>query len=725
MTASTRRATHAAALALGLIPAIASPALSQEDEIRPEGAEQVQVVGQKRGFMAGNASSGTKTDTPLIETPQSVTVIPRAQLTEQDAHTLNEALRYTAGIDTQTRGSSGNQYDQFSFRGFGTIGSINNTYLDGMKLLGATYISPQIDSYAVERIEVLKGPASVLYGQSNPAGLINEVSKLPTAASYHEIGVEGGTFGQVQGTADLSGPIDRQKHWLYRLTGLVRNGGAQVDDVKQRRVLVQPSISWVPDSDTTLTVQGFYQRDPYGGYYGAFPLSGTILANPRGQLPRSFYDGDSNFEKFDRTQYGIGYQLSHRFGEHFSVRQKFRWLQVNGDYRSVYTAGIGYQTATLPDNSMLSRGIIGSVAGANTFTLDNQAVLSWRSGPLAHVTLGGIDYQNQQSATVLAGDFSGKGAPPIDIWAPVHDLPVTRPPIYGDTTQSFGQLGFYAQDQIKLGRLVILGGGRFDLAGTDTDNRLLRTVSSRFDRKFTGRAGILYEFSNGMSPYFSYSQSFQPVTGTDLYGKGFKPTTGEQYEVGLKYQVPGWNTLLTAAAFQITQNNLSTSDPLNPRNTVQTGQGRSRGVELEAHATPLPGLDLVGAYTYLDAIYTRDNTGLQGNAFQAVPKNAASGWVDYTVQRGRLAGFGGGGGVRFIGPSAGNAENTLNISQTTLVDMQLHYTLPLHRPGAQDAQLYVNATNLFDRTYLSACYGQQWCFYGPRRTILGGVRYHW
>ncbi|MCQ8242040.1 TonB-dependent siderophore receptor [Rhizosaccharibacter radicis] len=707
-----------------LAPAFAQDA-DQSDDAAETGSEDVLVKGQRHGFMTTDASSGTKTDTPLIETPQSVTVIPRAQLTQQDAHTLNEALRYTAGINTQTRGGSGNQFDQFTLRGFGTIGSINNTYLDGMKLLGATYITPQIDSYAVDRIEVLKGPASVLYGQSNPAGLINEVSKLPTATPYHELGAEGGTFGQVQGTADLSGPIDQAGHWLYRVTGLVRNGGAQVDHVRQRRVLVQPSLSWVPDTNTSLTLQGFYQRDPYGGYYGAFPQSGTIIGNPRGQLSRSFYDGDSNFENYDRTQYGLGYQLEHRFSDRFAVKQKFRWLQVNGDYRSVYTAGYGYQTQHLPNNELLARGVIGSVAGANTFTVDNQASLRARTGPMSHLFLLGVDYQNQGSATTLAGDFTGAGAPPLDIWAPVYGLPVASPPVYSDTTQSFGQVGFYGQDQIRIGRLIILGGGRYDFAGTSTYNRLSRTTSDSFDRKFTGRAGILYEFAGGIAPYFSYSQSFQPTTGTNLFGQGFKPTTGEQYEAGVKYQPPGWNTLITASAFQIKQNNLTTPDPRNAQNTIQAGQGRSRGFEVEAHASPVPGLDLVASYTYLDAIYTKDNSGLQGKAFQAVPKHSASGWADYTLRRGRLVGLGAGAGIRFIGPSAGNADNTLNISQTTLVDLTLHYDLTVRRRWIHDAQLYVNATNLFDRTYLASCYGQQWCFYGPQRTVLGGIRYHW
>ena len=676
--------------------------------------------GPVQGFAAQRSATGTKTDSAIESTPAAITVVPRTQIELQDARSLNEALRYTSGINTSTRGvSGGGRYDQFSLRGFGGVGSPGTNFLDGMRLQGAGYSTPQLDTYSLERIEILKGPASILYGQANPAGLINQVRKLPTETGFHEVGIEGGSFGTVQGTADLSGRLNESGSLLGRITGLVRQTDGQVTQKggEERRVLVQPSVTYKPDDKTTITLQALYQRDPLGGYYGAVPAVGSALYNPLGRTARDFYDGEPGHEKYDRTQTSVGYQAEHRFSDSFTVRQNFRYYRVNSDYASVYSSGLR------PDNRTVLRGVADSVGHATTFTVDNQAVLRVDTGPVRHTLLAGLDYIRSD------GDFvyriNSTAGPNLDLFRPVYGQAVRIPAISTSTYQTLDQLGFYFQDQLQVGKLTVLLGGRNDWAGQDTNNRLTRVQVGTHDQAFTGRAGIIYNFDNGIAPYYSYSESFQPTSGTDRTGSPFKPTSGTSHEVGIKYAPPGWNSIFTIDYFDTRQSNVLTTDPVAPTFSIQTGEIRSRGVEAEAHASPMPGLNVVTAFTYLDAKYVNDNSGLQGKVLYAAPKNSASGFADYTIQSGPLEGFGFGGGVRYIGNSQGNPTNTFVVKGTTLFDAVVHYDVDKLFPRIKGARFQVNATNIADRRYVAACFSNTSCFYGPQRQVLASLKYRW
>ena len=708
----------------GAVPAqpAAGETLLELPTVSVEGSRE-RANGPVAGFAAQRSATGTKTDSAIEETPAAITVIPRDQIELQDARSLNEALRYTAGINTSTRGvSGGGRYDQFSFRGFGGVGSPGTNYLDGMRLLGAGYSTPQLDTYSLERIEVLKGPASILYGQANPAGLINQVRKLPTETGFHEVGIEGGSFGTIQGTADLSGRLNENGSLLGRITGLVRQTDGQVTQkgAEERRVLIQPSITYKPDEKTTITLEALYQRDPLGGYYGAVPAVGSALYNPLGRSARNFYDGEPGHEKYDRTQTSIGYQAEHRFNDSFTVRQNFRYFRVNSDYASVYTSGLR------ADNRTVTRGVADSVGHANTFTVDNQAVLQVNTGPVRHTLLAGLDYIRSDGDYVYR--INSTGGPTLDLFNPVYGQAVRIPAISQSTYQTLDQLGFYFQDQIQLGKLTVQLGGRNDWAGQQTNNRLSTASNANIgthDQAFTGRAGIIYNFDNGIAPYYSYSESFQPTSGTDRTGAPFKPTSGTSHEFGIKYAPPGWRSIFTVDYFDTHQSNVLTTDPAAPTFSVQTGEIRSRGLEAEAHASPLPGLNVVAAFTYLDAKYVKDNSGLQGKVLYAAPKNSTSGFADYSFQSGALEGFGFGGGVRYIGSSQSTATNAFVVKGTTLFDAEIHYDVDKLFPRIKGARFQVNATNLADRRYVATCFSTSSCFYGPQRLVLASLKYRW
>lgn len=659
------------------------------------------------GYIANQQGTGTKTDTPLVETSQSISVVPSDQIKDQNAQTLNQVVRYTAGVATETRGAVASRYDMLTIRGFDAA-----TYWNGLKLQSLYYAAPQIDPYLLERAEVLKGPSSVLYGQAPAGGLINQVSKRPTATAQNEIGIETGTNSHVRGTADLSGPIDAEGKFLYRLTAVGLSEDGQIRMTENERIAIAPSFTWRPDAETSLTLLGFHQHDPKGNSYGSVPPQGTVLHNPLGKIPRDFYDGDPNFEKFDRQLSSVGYEFDKRFSDVWRLRLNGRWLHTKLAYDSVYANGLE------ADNRTLTRGLATSRESMDSYTFDNQIEGRFSTGQIDHTLLAGFDYQR------LDGNYTtGFGAgPSLDVFAPVYGLAIT-PPTTSRTDLKGNQYGLYIQDQARFDRFILTLAGRKDWA--ETTSTTADGSTRQFDQALTGRAGLTYVFDNGLAPYASYAGSFTPTSGVDFAGKPFEPEKGTQYEIGVKYQPPGLNSLFSAALFDLTRSNLQTSDPAHPGFSIQTGEVRSRGVELEARVAVTKQLDLIGAYTFLDVEYTKDNSGLKGKRPPAVPRQMASGWAMYRMpEGGAVEGLSVGGGVRFTG-STMNSENTFKAPSFTLVDATASYDLGVVSAKLKGAEVSVNAKNLFDKDYVASCYYGNWCAYGYGRTVTAGLRYRW
>jgi iron complex outermembrane receptor protein len=659
------------------------------------------------GYVANRQVTGTKTDTPLIETPQSISVIPADQIRDQNAQSLNQAVRYTAGVTPETRGAVSTRYDQLTIRGFDA-----DTYWNGLKLQSLYYAVPQLDPFLLERVEVLKGPTSVLYGQSPAGGLINQVSKRPLATPQNEVGFEFGTNNHLRGTADFTGPIDAEGKFLYRFSAVGLTEDGQFRTTENERVALAPSFTWRPDADTSLTLFGFYQRDPKSNSYGGVPPQGTVLANPLGKIPVDFYDGDPNFEQYDRTQTSVAYDFDKRLNDTWSVRLNGRWLRTEADYDSVYANGLA------PDFRTLFRGVATSREAMDSYTLDNQVEGRLTTGPVNHTVLAGFDYQR------LDGHYApGFGVGPTqDVFAPVYGLPIV-PPATSRTDLDVNQYGVYLQDQLQLGGFILTLAGRSDWVESKTATAF--GTSRKSDQALTGRAGLTYVFENGIAPYVSYAESFTPQTGTDFFGNLFDPEEGTQYEAGVKYQPPGTNSLFTAAVFELTRSNLLTSDPDRPGFSVQSGEARSRGIELEAKVGLTEQLDVIGAYTYLDTEYTEDNDGREGFRLAAIPRHQASGWAMYRMPEGSvLEGLSLGGGVRFTGSTV-NAANTFKVPSFTLVDAAVSYDLEALSPKLAGAEVSINAKNIFNKEYVASCYFGEWCAYGFERTVTAGLRYRW
>ncbi|MCS3903709.1 iron complex outermembrane receptor protein [Methylohalomonas lacus] len=685
--------------------------------------EAVQVEGRSESawyptdsYLATHNHSATKTDIPLIETPQSISVITQEQLEDRGADTLTKAVTYSPGIYVQNRASQ-NVIDSFSIdiRGFDATSS---TFRDGTQIqAGLPYDSP-IEVYGLERIEVLRGPASVLYGQGQPGGIINMVTKKPAREPLREMGVEYGTDDHKQFKADISDRLTANGDWRFRLTGLIQKADTHVDFINDDRIYFAPALSWEPTDNTKLTLLANYQKNETKYPWTAFPREGTKVPSEYGRIPDSRYIGEPGFDEYDAEEYSAGYIFEHSFADRWTFRQNFRYRDINYDVKDVfrdYSLGMGYVESDL---RTLNRGRRIRHDEAYTVTLDNQLVSEWQHGRFEHTVLTGFDYKildYERRDTGFNYDVST-----LDLYAPVYgDDPFPGPLSFSETNTQAEQLGLYFQDHIKFGdHWALTVGGRQDWVESETTGE-----DKREQDELSLRGGLVYLFDNGFAPYVSYAESFTPQYDSFRFtGEQKKPITGKQYEAGLRYQPPGLGFSATAAVFEITRKNELVEDPVNPLRVSQIGETRSRGFEFELLADLTSNLQMIGSYTYQDVevVEAGGSQATNGNQVTDRPKHLAKLWLDYTVPAGTLAGLGVGGGIRYTGTSYADAANTVKYPAATLVDASLRYDLG-------SARLQLNATNLFDeqKVYCSGVQPTSTCDYGLPRSVIASVTYRW
>lgn len=668
------------------------------------------------GYIATRSATATRTDTAIMETPQTINVVTRDQMAMQGAQQVKQAVRYSSGVQSDLHGDV-SRFDQFSFRGFASV-TDNNQFLDGLRLpRGTSYLIAQTDPWNLERIEILKGPASVLYGRAPLSGIVNTISKRPADQPFAEVDVLFGSHNRKQVGLDFGGPANQEGTLLYRLGVLGRDADTSVRLTEEQRILIAPSFTWRPDDATSFTFISSYQRDPKGGYYGFLPYNGTVVPTRYGRIPRDFFDGSPLENDFDRTQVAVGYAFAHRFSDNWAVHQNLRFLHMHLDQSLVYSI------AMLPDNRTLARLSQWSRERMNALNVDTNLQGSFDTGAVSHKVTFGFDYQWD----IWKQSFGYGAAPSLDFLNPNYGLPIPRAPVSSTPHRTQNIFGLYGQDQLKIGNLSVLLSGRYDWDEIDNRNALTGLSSDQDHGKFTYRVGTMYNFDNGLAPYATYATSFDPTVTANAYGTPFKPTTGEQFEVGIKYQPDGFPGLVTFSAFELTQQNVLTRDPTPgaPINRyVQTGEVRSRGIELEARLNPTEGLNLIGTFSWIDPEVTRSNGTDLGKRPVNTSRTLATSWADYTIRSGPLAGLTIGGGVRYVGSAFADTDNTLRVPPYVLADAVIRYDF-----GHLDAKLKgltasVNMTNIFDRTYY-ACNAANACNYGEGRSVFGSLNYRW
>ena len=639
-SSSLRKIAVVVATAVSGMSVYAQAAVDPKEEtitVTAAPAPQESAWGPAATIAARQSATATKTDTPIQKVPQSISVVTAEEMALHQPKSVKEALSYTPGVAVGTRGAS-NTYDYLIIRGFAADGQSQNNYLNGLKMQGNFYNDAVIDPYMLERAEVMRGPVSVLYGKSNPGGLLNMVSKRPTTEPLKEVQFKMGTDSLFQTGFDFSDALDDDGVYSYRLTGLARSANAQQQGAEEQRYAIAPSFTWRPNDKTNFTFLSYFQNEPETGYYGWLPKEGTVSKLPNGsRLPTDFNEGADN-NTYSRNEKMVGYSFDHEFNDTFTVRQNLRYAQNKVSQKSVYGYGMcsdplytknqaalnASPCKNIPQSDWdhtLTRQYVDDNEKLQNFSVDTQLQSKFATGSLDHTLLTGVDYMRMRNDINSWFGWAGSVAPSdiynldrSDFDFGAHNGPGAPYRVLNKQEQT----GLYAQDQMQWDKVLFTLGGRYDWAKQDSLNRVSGVLDSRDDREFTWRGGVNYLFDNGVTPYFSYSESFEPNSQVGESGNIFAPSKGKQYEAGVKYVPSDRPIVLTGAVYQLTKTNNLMADPNGSSWSVDGGEIRSRGVEIEAKAALSASVNVVGSYTYTDAEYTTDTT-YKGNTPAQVP----------------------------------------------------------------------------------------------------------
>lgn len=671
----------------------------------------VEADGAGGEYSAVQTTSGSKLAVAVTKVPQSVSIVNRSQLDANPGAKATEVLRYTAGVNPSTYGTDADT-DWLYVRGFQADQS--GILLDNLPLYQTGFGTFLVDPFLLERIEVLKGPASVLYGGANVGGVVNFVGKRPTGERlrYTEAGIN--NFGNAYFGFDIGDGSDDGSA-AYRLTGKISGGGYETANAADLRGVVQGSAKFSPTPDTDVTLYASYQKiDLDHTSTGFLPYVGTAVDAPGGvRIPRNLNYGDPNADVYNRQQFMIGYEIEHDVNGDWTVRQNTRYAAVDLTEDYVYSNSFSNLNGTL-----LSRDRFAHHTKAGILSVDTQLEGNLATGPLEHNLLFGVDYKNYHIDPKTSYAFAG--ATPLDIYNPVYGLTFPTLTLTGTPT-SMNQLGVYAQDRISLDNWTLTLNGRYDWAKTTVESAIPVT---RDDGIFTGRIGLGYAFDNGLNPYVSYATSFNPSLNSTIGGSLLPAETGEQWEAGIKYEPTGFDGLITASVFNIVRSNVAAPDPANPGTYVfvSAGKVQVRGAELEA-AGNIGDFTVKGGLTYLEA-QVLETAGSPfdpiavGKSPVQIPTLTASLGVDYHFPDGVLEGLTIGGGVRVLGESWADNANTTRVPAATLFDASIRYE-------KDDWGVTLAASNIFDTSYVSSCQNLTSCGYGAGRSVTLSVNKSW
>ena len=702
MKTTLKRSVWFCALGIALPHAVLA-----EDTVVVSATAPQSATAPTEGYTVQSTRGATKTDQPLIVTGQSVSVVTRQQMEDQGVMNVNQALSYTPGVNSNFGGGA-TRFDTVSLRGFHG-GDVDNIFLDGMRLMsdGGSHSVLQIDPWFVERIDVVKGPSSALYGQSVPGGLVNLTSKRPQFKSEGHFRLSGGTQNTKGGAFDYTDAINDQ--WAFRLTGMTRSSDTQYDNTREERYALSPSLLWQPDSDTSLLLRAYLQKDPSGGYHGSLPMDGTRFDHNGKRLSNSTNEGESG-DGYRRREQLYSVEFDHQFNDVWSVHSSGSYTHANVALDQVY------QTGWIANSDELTRGYSGSRGSLDAWSTDNRLQADFATGEVMHTVVLGGEYHRYRN-DLWTGAGSAAPLNPFTGYTPQHGYTVTYS---DDNNRRYYQAGAYLQDEMVWDRWHLDLSGRYDRIVSEQASDTFGTDSRRSDDHVSSRASLLYAFENGLSPYLSYSQAITPASLPGADGKLLKPTTAEQYEAGLKFQPPGTSDIYSIAIYDLTQKDVATRDiNIATATYLPAGKVHSQGVEIEARNQLTSRLSTIAGYTWNHLRFEDSLDGNESNTPQLTPDQMASLWAHYQFDYGLSVGA----GVRYIGKQYADDANTARLPSVTLFDASVRADLGAWSPQLKGAFVQVNASNLGDRDYISGCYGTNNCYFGAERSVLATVGY--
>lgn len=718
--------------------------------------------GPDLGYTADRSLTATKTDTPLSETPRSVSVATRQQIEDQGARNLTDILQYMPGVNPSAEaGGDTLASDTFYIRGMNQRDYGYGTYRDGLRLQPNAY-STSAEPYGLERVEVLKGPTSILYGENAPGGMVNMVSKRPTDMPQGELNLSYGSHDRKEVSADVSGALTDDGDVSGRLVFLGRRAETQTEGVDDDRIYLAPSVTFRLTDRDTLTLLSMYQKDDTEIQL-AQPAAGTLLDHPGGQLEPGDSLGNTDWDDFDREFWSLGWEYEHEFNDNWAFRQNARYMRSRverqetwREFAVVLADGLGIDPATLgaligsnPAFAPLGTDGFASYQLAygldrsnesRTYAIDNQLVGNFISGGFEHTLLTGLAYDKTSFDQVIRSSEQPSvdmaATPPLDLneFVPVDifDPQYAGPPATSDTSSDSESdqemYGAYGQLQSRYNNVIGLLGARYDFVDTRYRDRATGTDDDFSDEELTWQAGLMYEFDFGLSPYMNYATSFIPAAreAAEDTGEPLRPVTGEQYEIGFKYQPAGVPASINVAAFDLTRKNDITSDG-SGGGFRQIGRTESEGVEIEVVGDLTDNISLSAAYTYLDAVVAEDpgapNT--EGEQVAGQPRHQASLWTSYSFHSGSLRGLQAGVGVRYLGSSKAYPNPVLGYGDSIEVDDQTLVDLAIGYRFAENWRVGMNVKNVADEEYVARCNNAGGCYWGAGRTVQGTLSYNY
>ncbi|MDF5726511.1 MAG: TonB-dependent siderophore receptor [Rhizonema sp. PD38] len=621
------------------------------------------VTGNPTSYQVPDATVGTRTNRPILEIPQSIQVVPRQSWEAQGAINTIDALR---SIGVNQAFNSPTNGDVFTLRGFQTSNILRN----GLKDYAGGNRSGQSQLANIEQIEVLRGPASVLYGQGDPGGTINFVTKQPLRDPYFAASMSFGSYSLYQPTLDISGPLNSEKTVLYRINASYISTESFIDFFSSQRYLVAPVLSWQINKNTKLTFEAEFkdqQQVPRTG----LPAIGTVLPNRNGRIPLS-RNAEEPTDINNRHSMLLSYNFEHRFSDDWSVVNSFKVRSLS------YRTNAANSTTLQSNGRLLNRtaqNYVGAPGVENEYDLDSHVVGKFKTGSFQHELVTGFDLYRDISFSNVTQRVLGA----LNLFNPVYGQPVGRISSQVDQKTRNDQLGLYIQDIVGLtNNLKLVLSGRGDFVENKVTNFLNASANQRQpDQAFSPRVGLVYQPIQPVSLYANYSQSFVQNIGTTFGGSLFQPSRGTQYEVGVKTDFLSGRLSSTLALYQLTLSNTLTPDPNHSTFNVQTGEQRSRGVELNITGQILPGWNVIASYAYTDARVTKDKDKVYaiGNRLVNVPDNSASLWTTYTFSKGNLRGLGFGLGLFYFGDREGDLRNSFSVPSYLRADAAVYYQI--------------------------------------------------
>ncbi|WP_060839123.1 TonB-dependent siderophore receptor [Pseudomonas sp. Os17] len=701
-------------LSICVLQALSSTSWAEQAQVKPSSLEldTADVIGTAtyeradgpvQGYRATRSASATRTDTSIHETPQSISVVAKDAVEDLGATRLQDALDYAGGVG-RANNFGGQGLTTFTVRGFTT----GEFYRNGFPINRGYPNMP--DANTIERLEVLRGPATMLYGRGDPGGTFNVVSKQPLPERTVTLGSQFNDQGMKRGTLDASGPLDEEGRLAYRLNVVGEGGDTFRDHVDTERYGIAPVLTWQVSDATRLMFEGDFMRNN-----APLDRGMTRYAKQVGSASRDSFFGEKDVGKLHNDNNMAQLRFDHLLNDDWTLGGGVQWLDGSLKGNAVEANGIAADGRTLGRNFNYRK--------LEWTDQDVQLNLTGRfdTAGVQHTLLTGIEYEDYDYQSIIQRSSGAVGAYPIDLFDPVYGQP--RPALTRTPTHDQENLKTYAafvQDQVALtDKLKVLAGARFERFEHDYETYVPGGRSwQASDNAVTPRMGVSYDLTETFAIYADTARSFKPNTGASRLGGGFAPEKGKSYEMGIKWEALDQQLSVDAAIYQIEKRNVLTTDPVDSTFSVAAGEVRSRGFDVNVAGNLSPEWRVIGGYAYVDAEVTKDNVLRSGTRLLNIPKNSFSLLNMYEFQDGILKGLGLGGGLKYVDERAGQTANTgFSMGSYTVVDLLSFYKVN------DKVRLNLDLKNLFDREYEEGAFGNVYAYPGAPRTLQLGIAY--